>query len=207
MPIPESLLNNLERIPRDRPVALLMRHSNRFPIDDPEYPYQAALTEEGFRLAEEFGFHLRAHFRPGRVMSSPVGRCIDTAAAIARGAGWSVEVLSHTLLSHDHILPAWTLTEQGGCGSQIPEQVLETIDLLLEHDGDRPVLEVMVTHDTIVGAVVGCVLKASVLGEDWPRYLEGVFIWKDGDSIHLLWRGIEQVFQSGFEQEPNKNVG
>jgi hypothetical protein len=207
MPIPKTLLSDLDRIPRDRPVTLLMRHSNRFPIDDPADPYKAALTEEGFRLAEELGVILREHFHPGRVMSSPVERCIDTATAIARGAGWSVEVLSHALLSHDHISPAWIQAEQGGCESHIPEQVLETMNLLLEHHGKQPVLEVMVTHDTIVGAVVSCVLKAAVLGEDWPRFLEGVFFWKDGDSTHLLWRGNEQVFESGFEQEPNKNAG
>ena len=90
--IPLSLLNDLQRVPYDRPVALLMRHSARHPIVDPTQPYIALLTAEGVKLAEELGAVLGKSCSPGRLMAAPVERCQDTAAAIARGAGWTAYV-------------------------------------------------------------------------------------------------------------------
>lgn len=189
MALPQTLLDDLARVPRDRPVALLMRHSNRFPITDPAKNYEIGLTEEGVRLAEALGRLLAQQFQPGRVMSSPVGRCVDTAGAIARGAGWPEAVAPHHLLSHDHIAPAWALAELGRCTDETPTEVVATLELLLRRDRGAPMLEVMVTHDTIVGAVARCVLNAPVLGDDWPQFLEGIFFWEEGDSVHALWRG------------------
>jgi hypothetical protein len=166
MTLPQSLLADLDRIPRDRPVVLLMRHAHRFPITDPASNYQVGLTEEGVQTAEAFGRLLARLIRPGRVMSSPVGRCVDTASAIARGAGWPVEVVSHHLLSHDHIAPAWSLAELGRCAGDAPAEVMATLALLLEHERGEAVLDVMVTHDTIVGAIAGCLLRAPILGDE-----------------------------------------
>lgn len=195
MTLPQSLLTDIERIPRDRPVALLMRHSNRYPIIDPAKNYEVGLTEEGVQLAEQFGKFLSSRFMPGRVMSSPVTRCVDTAAAIARGAGWTAAVVPHHLLSHDHIASAWSLAELGRCAGEAPAEVLATLELLLKSDRGTPVLEVMVTHDTIVGAVAACVLNASIVGNDWPLFLEGIFLWEAEDGVHALWRGEEQVLK------------
>ena len=195
MTLPQSLLSDLERIPRDRPVALVMRHAHRFPITDPATNYQVGLTEEGVQAAEALGYRLARQFAPGRVMSSPVGRCVKTAEAIARGAGWPAAVVPHHLLSHDHIAPAWSLAELGRCAGEAPAEVLATLGLLLKQDHAQPVLEVMVTHDTIVGAIANCLLHASILGDDWPLYLEGVFFWLAEDGVHALWRGSEQILE------------
>jgi hypothetical protein len=195
MTLPQSLVNDLDRIPRDRPVILLMRHAHRFPITDPATNYLVGLTEEGVQMAEAFGRLLARQFSPGRVMSSPVGRCVDTAEAIARGAHWPIEVVSHHLLSHDHIAPAWTLAELGRCAGDAPAEVLDTLGLLLQHERGKPILEVMVTHDTIVGAIAGCLLRAPILGDDWPLFLEGIFFWESDDGLHALWRGAEQVLK------------
>ncbi len=197
MPIPETLLKDLQCVPQDRPVALLMRHSNRFPITDPEKNYMVGLTEEGVRLAEQLGGVLREQFRPGRVMSSPVGRCVDTAQAIARGAGWPVEVISNQRLSHEFIASTWSMLEAGQVNDSLPWQVLSTLEFLLDHEQPGPVLDVMVTHDTVLGAVVAALLDAPVTGENWPRFLEGVFIWKDDEEVHLLWRGEEHQLPEG----------
>jgi hypothetical protein len=188
-------LNDIERIPRDRPVALLMRHSNRYPITDPAKNYEVGLTEEGVQLAERLGHLLADSFQPGRVMSSPVGRCQDTASAIARGAGWPVSVVPHHLLSHDHIAPAWALAELGRCSDDTPSEVLATLELLIKNERGQPALDVLVTHDTIVGSIANCVLKAPILGENWPLFLEGVFFWEAEDGVHALWRGEEQILK------------
>jgi hypothetical protein len=192
--IPVSLLSDLERIPRDRAVTLLMRHSARHPIIDPAEPFIAMLTEEGVHLAEELGGVLGASCAPGRLMSAPVDRCRDTAAAIARGAGWAEVVSAEKYLSHPFIAPAWDMLCRGEVNGSLPAQVQETLKLLLGDLNRPPALDLAVTHDTILGAVVGCVLKAPVMGADWPEYLEGVFTWREDGCTCFLWRGKEHRF-------------
>lgn len=196
--IPLSLLDGLERIPRDRPVALLMRHSARHPIVDPSDPYIAKLTEEGVRLAEEFGSLLGANYTCGRLLSSPVGRCLDTASAIARGAGWAIGVQVDERLSHPYIEPAWEQLQRGEVNGSLPPQVNATLDLLLDPVNFTPALDIMVTHDTIVGAVVGCLLKVPVTGPYWPAFLEGAFLWRTERGTHAVWRGEEWILNSDF---------
>jgi hypothetical protein len=195
--IPISLLSDLERVPVDRPVTLLMRHSARHPIIDPEEPFIAMLTEDGVRLAEELGKIIGARFGRGRLMSAPVSRCKDTAAAIARGAGWESLVCPEETLSHPFIAPAWDRLSQGKLNGTLPPQVRATLALLLGSAGRPPALDLAVTHDTILGAVVGSFLKAPVMNEFWPDYLEGVFVWRENGSTCFLWRGKEDHFPAG----------
>jgi hypothetical protein len=194
-----------------------MRHSVRYPIVNPAETYLVGLTEEGVRLAEDLGVLLGGHFTPGRLRASPVGRCKATAAAIAHGAGWPVKVRADKRLSHPFIEPAWSLVERtqtaGGerLNGVLPERVRATLAWavgaaeaarqpylpLLE---EAPRLDVLVTHDTIVGAVAGSLLHAPVTGPYWPGYLEGIFFWWDGGLLHARWRGEEQVFTRAFQR-------
>lgn len=189
--IPISLLSDLDHIPNDRPVALLMRHSARHPILDPAEPYLAKLTEEGIHMAEELGGIIGKRFTCGRIMSSPVDRCIDTASSIARGAGWAVHVQSDNRLSHPFMEPAWEQLARGEVNGVLPEQVLAALDMILYPSSPLPALDIMVTHDTHVGAVTGCLLKVPVTGDNWPAFLEGIFLWRAGQYVKARWRGIE----------------
>lgn len=196
MPIPETLLIGLQLIPGDRPVALLMRHSARFPITDAVRNYDVGLTPEGFEMADQLGKKIGAQFKPGRLASSPVGRCIDTANTIARGAGWTTRTQPHPCLSHEHIEPAWDLVAAGRVNGHPPSQVIETMRFLSEHDPTGPCLELFVTHDTVLGAVVGSLLHCPVQGDFWPGFLEGVFVWQDKETTQALWRGEIYIIHS-----------
>jgi hypothetical protein len=193
MSIPDSLLNDFNRIPRDRPVALLMRHSARHPITDPARGFEVPLTEEGIRTAESLGALMTDIFPCGRLMSSPVGRCIATVEAIAKGAGWEFPVVIEERISHGFIEPAWDMYQRGEVNGTLPRPVMAALDLLLDHPQSGPCLDVMVTHDTVVGAMVGCLLGAPVLDDHWPGFLEGMFIWRENESIQALWRGNQQA--------------
>lgn len=231
MGIVNSLLKDMKIAPQDRPVALLMRHSARFPILHPAETYTVGLTEEGVRMAEKLGGLLAKRFQPGRLLSSPVGRCITTAEAITRGAGWPGPVQTDERLSHPFIAPVWQGIERGDGavqpGAPLPAPVQSTLALALampdrlphqvalpfdfdssdpHHRVDDlpmpedPRLDVLVTHDTIVGAVVAHLLRLSMRPESWPGYLEGIFLWRDADRIHALWRGVESSFTENFER-------
>jgi hypothetical protein len=191
MELPVSLINDLDLAPRDRTVALLMRHSARHPILDPSDPYVAKLTEQGVRMAEELGVVLGQHFNGGRLLSSPVGRCIDTAAAIARGAGWPALVQTDERLSHPFIEPAWDKFLRGDVNGVLPGPVLSALDLILDPSCTEPVLDVMVTHDTHVGTLAGCLFKVPVTEKYWSGFLEGILLWRSGTQIRARWRGLE----------------
>lgn len=227
MTIPLPLLYDIEQVLRDGPsgpptrVALLLRHSERFPIVTPADTYLVGLTGEGVRLAEELGGLLGNRFAPGRLRSSPVSRCRATAEAIARGAGWASKVRADHHLSHPFIEPAWDLVERVQSGrsndynSALPAplpQLLSWITGAKRSAGapqnarqaylplldEHPVLDVLVTHDTTVIAVAGGLLHAPVLGPDWPGYLEGLLFWWEENQLCVRWRGVQSVFSDDF---------
>ena len=195
MGIPETLLNDLTFVPRDRAVTLLMRHSARYPIVPPDEGWEVMLTPEGVQMAEDLGAALGQQFCAGRLRASPVQRCIDTAGAIARGAGWGGDVLADERISHGFHEPCWILVYANGLNGIVPKPIPEAMGLLLESNGAAPRLDVMVTHDTVICSMVGGLLRAPVLGEHWPSYLEGVFFWQEGEHIRARWRGMEYRFR------------
>ena len=48
-------------------------------------------------------------------------------------------------------------------------------------------LDVLVTHDLMVGAVVEWLLRPGLLKV--PRFLEGLFVWRAHGGIGVAWRG------------------
>jgi broad specificity phosphatase PhoE len=203
--VPASLIESWRRVPEGVHAALLMRHSYR-PSIPKEGPDVVDLTEEGVRLARELGAHLRA--RPaGRLLASRVPRCVTTARAVAEGAGWS----SQPVLDERLINP-WTVDAEGRERSHaywktrprtidaiklamvdgIPgwrplgESVAVLIDAMLEAPTEGA-LDVLVTHDLMVGSVVEWLLRPGL--EKVPRFLEGVFVWRVERGIALAWRG------------------
>ena len=195
MGIPETLTKDLLLVPRDRAVTLLMRHSARFPIIPPDEGWEVMLTPEGEQMAEDLGAVIGPQFAEGLLRSSPVERCRATAAAIARGAGWSGSVLADERISHGFHEPCWNLVYSNGINGIVPEPIPQALGLLVDRDSDGPRLNVMVTHDTVLCSMVGGLLRAPVLGEHWPNYLEGVFFWQEKQQIRALWRGMDYRFR------------
>jgi hypothetical protein len=192
MGIPTSLLNDLERTPADRPVALLMRHAARFPIPDQARSLEITLTEEGVRTAEELGAILGKRMPGGRLLAPQVDRCLATANAIARGAGWQNNAQPDDRLSHAFILPAWEMVAAGEESKRLPVQARIVLELMLESLRGKPRLDVMATHDSLVAVMANMLLRAPVLREHWPGYLEGLFAWQDNGQAVILWRGEER---------------
>jgi hypothetical protein len=192
MGIPKSLLNDLERIPADRPVALLLRHAARFPIPDQARSLEILLTEEGMRDAEELGAILGKRMPGGRLLAPQVDRCLATANAIAIGAGWQKQAQPDDRLSHAFIVPVWERVAAGEEMKKMPLQVRIILDLMLESPRGRPRLDVMATHDSVMAVMAYTLLRAPVLAENWPGFLEGLFAWQDEGHAAILWRGEER---------------
>jgi len=80
MPIRQTL----QHIPDDRPVAVLLRHAERFPIHAPDDGWTAPLTDRGPLAAEELGVSLAPLGIVAR--TSPIPRARQTAAGVLKGA-------------------------------------------------------------------------------------------------------------------------
>ncbi|NMB88558.1 MAG: histidine phosphatase family protein [Chloroflexi bacterium] len=169
-----------------------MRHSTRFPILDRETQDEVPLTPEGIELAKELGKYLGERYSPGRLYASMVNRCVVTAESIAMGAGWQAAVQTDVRLTHPYIRESWHGLPAYVRSDPLPAQVYELVDLLKE-DLTRPgQINLYVTHDTIIGTMVGYLLGEAVNEFSWPTFLEGIALWLEGDSVMLAWRSVTE---------------
>lgn len=203
----------LALLPRDRPVALLTRHSIRESSPNGVATYDLPLTPEGVTLAESWGGQLSRPLHSFH--SSPVGRCMDTATAMARGAGLPDMVISQTTTlvepgcyvhSIGRIGPLFL---QLGALAFANRHLRENLDgilspeaggaKLLQHlraqQGPAGSLSVHVTHDTILAAFIYHLIgREHLQEEDWPWMMEGAWIWfedrdHEHDIVRWVWRG------------------
>lgn len=201
-----ALLASLDSLPDHVPVALLTRHSIREESGG-FATYDVPLTPEGVALAKAWGERL---CRPiTGLFSSPVGRCVATAEAIAEGAGISLMVQTSTTLVEpgsyvqDIAMVGGLFFKLGPLGfanKHLRNEVrgalspqdgaLQLLNYLRQHQGEPGSLAVHVTHDTILAAFIYFLRGESQLEKDhWPWMMEGAFLWFDDDGIHWLWRG------------------
>lgn len=201
-----ALIPSLSDLPDHLPVALLTRHSIREESHG-FATYEVPLTPEGVELAQAWGKHLP---RPlSRLYSSPVGRCVATAEAIALGAGVQLEVAScPTLVEPGSYVQ--DIKQVGGLffklgplgfankhlrnevrGVLSPQQgALQMLQHLRDGVGEPGTLSVHVTHDTILAAFIYFLRGQRELDQShWPWMMEGAFLWFEDDVAHWLWRG------------------
>lgn len=203
-----SLLPALAQLPEHLPVVLFTRHSIREQSSGGFAGYDVPLTPAGVTLAENWG---RSLGRPlHRVLSSPVGRCVDTAKAMLIGAGRSdLAILTHMQLVepgcyvHDIRAIGPSFFELGPVGfanrhfrESLPgirtpqEGAARLIAFMREQLGEPGSLSLLVTHDTILAACIYTLAGINQIEEhDWPWMMEGAFLWFDEEHVHWLWRG------------------
>lgn len=203
-----ELLPALALLPGDRPVALFTRHSIREQAQQGFAGYDVPLTPEGVALAESWGARLT---RPLHVaLSSPVGRCMDTAKAMLAGAERrEIAVLPHAQLVEPGCFVQDIRTvgpvflelgpvafanlhfRQSLAGIRPPgEGTRRLLDFMRAQLGAPGSLSLFVTHDTILAACIYTLLGTEYIGEsDWPWMMEGAFLWFDEDGVHGVWRG------------------
>lgn len=189
----DTTLNTLAGLPSKGCVSLVVRHSVRDPILGDNDIYLARLTPQGKAAARQFGRSLAHLKKLGRLISSPVSRCVDTALAIAEGAGYGQLVRVDDRLSHTLMAPIWNALPVCRNFEPMPPQMVALLELLVPQPGGDGNVDIFVTHDTVVGALAGTITGEPVKDEAIPLYLEGIFIWQDGKDIHFWWRGKSHV--------------
>ena len=211
--LPSSMLHALDLLPDPKtPVTLFTRHSLREQVTGQGLAgYDLQLTPAGRDLATAWGEYLIAN--SGRqiqhCISSPIQRCVDTAALMIQGADAIDTVNTH----HIEIVEQGLLVEPGSfvldiqkAGPYFKRQgalgfinsfvnnalpgmkhpisgVVDVLELIYNtHPRNRYGLSLAVSHDTIIAAILAVMSqRQEVTSEDWPQMMEGLFVWFEGD--------------------------
>ena len=204
-----ALLPSLDLLPPTTPVTLLTRHSLRELGSNGVANYELPLTAEGVALAEWWGGQLRREL--AGLHASPVQRCVDTARAMALGAGRAdmaeqqagILMEPGCFVSNMHrVGPLFLELGPVQFANMHFRQTLEglldpqagtarLLRHLLAHQGGEGSLTIQVTHDTILAAFIYHLMgHTSIDDTDWPWMMEGAWVWFEGDKVHWLWRGL-----------------
>lgn len=216
--LPDSMIASVGLLPEDKRLILFTRHSLRERSDGNGFASeQLPLTQKGRVLARSWGRWLAGHL-PYSLdvdsISSPIGRCIDTAQLMQEGAGLRRDIAHQSLL----VEPGSLVTEpeiaipvfkevgvlnfinrflQGNlAGTKNAYQGgLDLLSLFYQNQPQHGQLMLAVSHDTLLSAFLAVMFDVVEIDwNDWPKMMEGVFLWFDDKpfedtSAHFIWRG------------------
>lgn len=208
-----ALLSDCSLVPLELDVALILRHARREDIPPGSFGADVHLTEQGTKSAERLGKLLSTRM-PGKVVSSPISRCVETAQAISRGAGWSTSVTTDWRLGeHGPFVSepevAGRLFLEVGIAELVRRQLHDPqpppgmrdtaegartlLDFATEGLERRGRINVYVTHDAILAALVGWLFRLPVHKEGWPDFLDGLLLWRSGSLLRCAWSRLNQA--------------
>ncbi|MGO2214459.1 histidine phosphatase family protein [Psychrobacter alimentarius] len=216
--LPDSMISSVRLLPEGERLILFTRHSLRERSDGNGFAsYQLPLTPKGRVLAKSWGRWLSGHL-PYSLdvdsISSPIGRCIDTAQLMQEGAGLRRDIAHQSLL----VEPGSLVTEpdiatpifkeigvlnfinrflQGNLeGTKNAYQGgLDILSLFYQNQPQHGHLMLAVSHDTLLSAFLAVMFDVVEIDwNDWPKMMEGVFLWFDDQpfeqaNAHFVWRG------------------
>jgi hypothetical protein len=191
MSLPKYLLEAYENIPSDQNINVLMRHSIRFPIESDAEVFTAQLTPEGEDLASDFGAWLHKRYKIGKILTSPITRCIETGRYLAKGAGNGRVILSEPVLSHPNENGEYDLMDDYLDSGDWPLRIRKIAEKMFpdEHTGG---LNFLITHDTVLVLMAAYWLDMDIRApQDWPQYLEPMFFWKNDGKMIISFRRNE----------------
>lgn len=216
--IPASTLRWLDAVPRDRPVAMLIRHSVRDHLEEGDAGYHMPLTPDGHRLATELGRLLGDRLRSAH--ASPFLRTVQTSERLVEGAGLGLGVRQDTLLGDPGVYmldrragPYWRdlgheemmrrlvgdAPPLPGCAASDSAARFLVHHMLAAGRG-QPGIHAFSTHDSLVTATAARMLRTPLQRNDWPLYLEAAFFWEaDGE--------VQVAYQDGRGARPAPLIG
>ncbi|MEZ4462640.1 MAG: histidine phosphatase family protein [bacterium] len=215
--IPPSVLRHLDEAPTDRPVVVLLRHSVREDLAPDDVGYDLPITEIGRRLAVELGALLHGRLRT--LHTSPLARCVQTAGAIAEGAGADLRIVPSRLLGdpgvfvldgklawknwqelgHEGVMQHLVTNNTALPGMAQPDQAARfLVQSMLATAADEPGIHIFVTHDLLVTATAASMLGRPLRVDDWPEFLEAAFFWRTDEGVHAAYRDYTSIQEGAF---------
>jgi hypothetical protein len=208
-----ELLTAIASLPADAPAAAIMRHAARYPIANSAQPTLAEITPEGAAAAEEMGRRFSG-FERVRLFHSPVKRCQQTAACLARGLKGVGIAIDHIgpedALGVDYILDlkeAGRLSDLHGehfvrlwMQQQISDSVVRAAKPIVEEklaylttkltepsQGGRR-LDLHITHDWNILILRELLLDLRHEEMGWLAFLDGLAFAQKADQLEVVYR-------------------
>ena len=214
--LPASMLKAIDLLPDAKtPVTLFTRHSIREVVAGQGLAgYDLQLTSQGRDLAQAWGTYLIENTDRSiqHCISSPIQRCVDTAALMIQGADSStlaqnthyIEIVEQGLLVEpgsfvlDIKQAGPYFRKQGALGfinsfvnNALPGMkhpirgVLDVLELIYEtHPKNTNGLSLAVSHDTILAAIIAVISRRTHIDQsEWPEMMEGLFAWFEGEDF------------------------
>jgi hypothetical protein len=218
---PLRVLQDLALVPTGKSCALIIRHADRDGQVDRLLPKDEGLNDTGRRRATELGKALR-RFDLLRLLSSPIGRCVETCEHISEGYGEKVEVepteflgmRCPTMLKPDEAyrlmgsMGLYSFTEAYVAGRLDPKVVRScedgakmlfsyAIDSFREKDNQASVI---VTHDMLVTPAMVKYFGFDVRRTGLVPFLDGMVLYSSDYGYRLAYD--HRVLKLSKEGEP-----
>jgi broad specificity phosphatase PhoE len=195
MTLPNYLIDAFDNIPTNQPVNVLLRHSIRFPIGSDAEVYTAQLTPEGEDLASTFGAWINQNYKIGKILTSPINRCVETGKHLAKGAGNGKVIIADPVLSHPNENGEYDLLGDYLASGEWPERIKQIADKMFPEDQSVE-MNFFVTHDTVLALMAAYWLRIDIRAtEDWPQFLEPMFFWKANKKRVIYFRGNKFIVE------------
>lgn len=189
MTLPKYLLEAYENLPEVETINVLMRHSIRFPITSDAEVFTAQLTPEGEQLAANFGTWINKKYQIGKIITSPINRCIETGRYLAKGAGNHRIITPDPILSHPNENGEYDAFDNFFGTDKWPTRITRIAEKMFPTEPTQK-MNFLVTHDTVLVLMAAYWLKIDIrASEDWPQYLEPIFFWSEGGNKVVNFRG------------------
>ncbi len=178
-------------------LSLLIRHGDRDKILKGTFGDNVLLNDIGINNSIEFGKSL-SQMKINRILTSPIGRCVQTAEYIKTGYNRDVEIVETLALG----APGLHISDAKLAGEyylkfgidKIYKMFLEGVkipgvptdnefnrlmsDFLITNTYDNGIT-IFVTHDILIALYHYCISKTIYTKENWVKYLSGIIL-KDG---------------------------
>lgn len=175
-------------------LSLLIRHGDRDKIPSGSFGNEILLNEKGIQNALKFGESL-ASMKINKILTSPVGRCVQTAECIAQGYGKSIEIIETTALGDPglHIIDEKIAGEfflHNGFDEMYSRFVNEIeipgvpkasefnrsfTNHLVENTNQNG-LTIFVTHDMLIAFYHFSLNKTIYTKDNWIKFLSGLLL-------------------------------
>jgi broad specificity phosphatase PhoE len=179
-------------------LSLLIRHGDRDKIPSGSFGNEILLNEKGIQNSLKFGESL-ASMKINKILTSPVGRCVQTAEFIAQGYGKSIEIIETTALG----APGLHINDGKVAGEfylnvgfdemyrrylneiEIPgippaNEINQSITKFISENSIQNGLTIFVTHDMLIAFYHFSLNKTIYSKENWVKYLSGLIL-KNGN--------------------------
>ena len=202
----------LESISKDLPTVFIIRHAKRFSTANIEEDFKCTLTPEGRGDAKQLGEIFANNVgQINKIVSSPVGRCIETASNIAKESASNIEVEQRqdlerayafeptVAIEHFKQFPVRTVIKKlflgeslEGIRSTDEGTILLLKNILMDLTGGKKT-SLYVSHDSVLAMFFATLTGVPIYDHEelWFTYLDGVCLQLGKDNIMRLYRGNE----------------